>query len=62
MTMTATALTGLDGGQITLTNEDLDEGDERVQATYGANYARLVEIKRTYDPGNLFRSNRNIVA
>ncbi len=39
-----------------------DEGDERVRATYGPNYARLVEIKRAYDPGNLFRSNRNIVA
>ena len=30
--------------------------------TYGPNYTRLVEIKRAYDPGNLFRSNRNIVA
>jgi FAD/FMN-containing dehydrogenase len=38
-----------------------DEGDARVRATYGANYARLVELKRRYDPGNLFRSNRNIV-
>ncbi len=41
---------------------DGDEGDERVRATYGPNYTRLVEIKRAYDPGNLFRSNRNIVA
>jgi FAD/FMN-containing dehydrogenase len=37
-----------------------DEGDERVRATYGANYQRLVEAKRRWDPGNLFRSNRNI--
>jgi FAD/FMN-containing dehydrogenase len=37
-----------------------DEGDDRVRATYGANYDRLVEVKRRWDPGNLFRSNRNI--
>jgi hypothetical protein len=32
----------------------------RLRATYGPNWERLVEIKRTYDPGNLFRSNRNV--
>ncbi len=39
-----------------------EEDSARVQATYGLNYDRLVEIKKTYDPGNLFRSNRNIAA
>ena len=37
-----------------------DEDDDRIRATYGANYDRLVEIKGRYDPGNLFRINRNI--
>jgi FAD/FMN-containing dehydrogenase/pimeloyl-ACP methyl ester carboxylesterase len=37
-----------------------DEGDARVRASYGANYDRLAAIKRRYDPGNLFRSNRNV--
>jgi FAD/FMN-containing dehydrogenase/pimeloyl-ACP methyl ester carboxylesterase len=37
-----------------------DEGDDRVRAAYGANYARLAAIKRQYDPENLFRSNRNV--
>ncbi len=38
-----------------------DEGDERVRAMYGANFDRLVEIKRARDPDNVFRSNRNIL-
>jgi FAD/FMN-containing dehydrogenase len=37
-----------------------DEDEERIRATYGANFDRLVEIKQRYDPDNLFRSNRNI--
>jgi len=37
-----------------------DEGEERVAAGYRDNYPRLQEIKRKYDPGNLFRMNQNI--
>jgi len=38
----------------------MDEGQERVQASFRNNYARLAQIKRKYDPGNLFRVNQNI--
>jgi FAD/FMN-containing dehydrogenase len=38
----------------------MEEGEERVKATYGDNYARLVTIKNKYDPKNLFRVNQNI--
>ncbi|WP_332898901.1 FAD-binding oxidoreductase [Haladaptatus sp. CMSO5] len=37
-----------------------EDGEERVRATYGANYDRLLELKQTYDPDNVFRVNRNI--
>lgn len=36
-----------------------DEVD-RVEAAYGANYKRLVEIKQRYDPLNMFRMNQNV--
>ncbi len=38
----------------------MEEGQERIQATYRDNYERLVAIKTKYDPTNLFRVNQNI--
>ncbi|MFD2541439.1 FAD-binding oxidoreductase [Lacinutrix gracilariae] len=38
----------------------MEEGQERVKASYKHNYNRLVKIKATYDPENLFRVNQNI--
>ena len=37
-----------------------DEGEDRVRAAYGENYARLVALKNKYDPTNFFRLNQNI--
>jgi len=41
-------------------NMMMDEGQERVRASYGGNYDRLTRIKAAYDPENLFRVNQNI--
>ena len=38
----------------------MDEGQQRVEATYGDNYRRLAAIKAKYDPENLFHVNQNI--
>jgi FAD/FMN-containing dehydrogenase len=38
----------------------MDEGDERVRATYGNNFERLARVKAQYDPDNFFRVNQNI--
>jgi len=35
-------------------------GSGRVQASYGPNWDRLVELKRAWDPDNVFRLNQNI--
>jgi FAD/FMN-containing dehydrogenase len=39
----------------------MEEGQERIKASYPDNYEKLVEIKTKYDPENLFRVNQNIV-
>ncbi len=38
----------------------MDEGEERIKATYRDNYSRLAAIKARYDPTNFFRVNQNI--
>ena len=37
-----------------------EEADPHARAAYGSNYDRLVQVKRKYDPDNLFRINHNI--
>jgi hypothetical protein len=46
-----------EGGYVNFMSGD-DQG--RVAANYGQNYDRLAQVKRTYDPGNLFHMNQNI--
>jgi FAD/FMN-containing dehydrogenase len=41
-------------------NMMMEEGQDRVEASYGENYARLATIKAKYDPDNLFHVNQNI--
>ncbi len=37
-----------------------DDRPEKVRASFGENYGRLRQLKKVYDPGNLFRINANI--
>ena len=53
----ATAPHSEEGGYINFMAED---DQDRIRANYKGNYDRLAEIKRRYDPGNLFRHNQNI--
>ena len=53
----ATAPLSEEGGYI---NFMAGDDQDRIRANYRGNYARLVEVKRTYDPDNLFRVNQNI--
>ncbi|MEZ5356724.1 MAG: BBE domain-containing protein [Bryobacteraceae bacterium] len=38
----------------------MEEGEDRVRASYGGNYDRLAKVKAKYDPENFFRVNQNI--
>ncbi|PHS50854.1 MAG: oxidoreductase [Lutibacter sp.] len=38
----------------------MDEGQERIKASFKHNYDRLVKIKQKFDPNNLFKVNQNI--
>jgi FAD/FMN-containing dehydrogenase len=48
---------GYEGGY---TNFGAGDDDNRVKANYGASYEHLAEVKRRWDPGNLFRLNQNV--
>jgi FAD/FMN-containing dehydrogenase len=39
---------------------EAEEGAELIREAFGANYQRLADLKRQYDPTNLFRHNQNI--
>ena len=53
----ATAPHSEEGGYINFMAED---DQARIKSNYKGNYDRLVDVKRKYDPGNLFHLNQNI--
>lgn len=58
-TMAYVAMSDFASGGVYVNLLSPDEG-ERVRSAYGANYERLAEVKRTWDPDNLFRVNHNV--
>ncbi|GHA00958.1 FAD-binding oxidoreductase [Streptomyces subrutilus] len=53
----ATAPLSEEGGYV---NFMAGDDQDRIRANYKGNYDRLVEVKRAYDPGNLFHLNQNV--
>ncbi|MGD9715198.1 MAG: FAD-binding oxidoreductase, partial [Thermomicrobiales bacterium] len=52
---------GLGQGFLNFNSVEADNARDMVHRSYGANYDRLVEVKRAYDPDNVFRGNHNIL-
>ncbi len=48
------------GSYINQMGNEAEEGADRIKASYGPNYERLVALKQKYDPDNIFRLNPNI--
>ena len=43
-----------------LMGSDQMEDPKQIQAVYGVNFGRLLDLKQRYDPTNFFRMNQNI--
>jgi len=56
---TWSALRAYSGGRI-YANYPNAEGEAAARSAYGGNYSRLLEIKKKYDPSNVFRRNQNL--
>jgi len=39
----------------------MNEGQDRIKASYRGNYERLAQVKNRYDPDNIFHVNQNIL-
>ncbi|MFQ6030145.1 MAG: BBE domain-containing protein [Dehalococcoidia bacterium] len=57
---TWSALEPHSAGNVYINHLAADEGAQRIRASYGNNYERLLALRHQYDPTNLFRHNQNI--
>ena len=57
---TWTAIRAFSTGGNYVNFQSRDDATSRIRETYRSNFDRLVQVKQAYDPGNLFRVNRNI--